>query len=366
MKMKFHIFFILLLTKTLLSPKSAQFNAYDEVDNALQTVIKNGQAVGIAAGAISGDSPTVLLNHGYANQVNKTLFTTKTITRTASISKPMTAIAIMQLLESGKVSLDDTVSKYYPKIKETALRNVTIKQLLAQTTGIPAYKNKKEAENTTVYNTLEKASEVFIYRKPLFEPGRGFHYSTYNYTLVGIVIEKVSGLSFEEYMQKNIFEPAGMTSTSVENIKSLPVGKSKIYKRVKKNKFRQVNDHSLSDRIPGGGIQSTVEDILSFAKAIYNYELISEESLRLMITNSGMKKEGNPYGMGWFLYGRGDNGSVIGHSGAQLGCSSFMFILPEIKVASVVLSNTPGVEQTVKIANDLFLIATKDSRRSDN
>ena len=155
-------------------------------------------------------------------------------------------------------------------------------------------------------------------------------------------------------MKENIFDKAGMQSTSIEVVMEYPEGKSRVYKRDKPHKFVTVDDNSLSDRVPGGGIQSTVKDILLFADAIMKNTLISKESFELITTDGGFKKEGNPYGMGWFIYGSGDNGKVIGHNGGQLGCRSFLFILPDKKIASVVLSNTSG-HDVAKIANKLFL-----------
>ena len=326
------------------------------IEKEISEVVANGHSVGISAGLIKGDALSHYASQGFTDLNRRDAFTENTITRIASISKPITATAIMQLVESQKLELDDSIDNFIPEIKNSKLRKVTVRQLLEQSSGIKAYKNKKEAQNTIHYDSHLDAAKVFIERKLLFEPGTGFRYSSYNYTLLALVIERASGYSYKEYVQRNIFDKVGMNSTSIEVKNNFPDGKSKIYDKGKKG-FVEVNNSSLSDRVAGGGIQSTVRDILLFAKAIINNELISQESLDLLTLNSGMKTEGNPYGMGWFLYGESKNGPVIGHSGNQQGCSSFLFILPKVKVASVVLANTSGVENVVKIANDLFNVA---------
>ena len=346
---------------SLLNDAHSQNPTQEDIKKDIKEIVLSGRSAGIGTGVLKGDS--IIFNHsqGYSNLNTKTPFTEKTITRLASIAKPMTAAAIMQLVEKGQVKLSDPISKFIPTLKNKKLRDATVQNLLEQSAGIKAYKNKKEAHNRTHYPTLLNAANVFMERKLLFDPSTGFRYSSYNYTLLGIVIEKSSGLTYEEYMQENIFDKAGMTSTSIEVVMDYPEGKSRIFRRDKPHQFQTVDDNSLSDRIPGGGIQSSVKDVLLFAKAIVNNTLISEESLKTISTDSGYKKEGNPYGMGWFIYGHGDNGSVIGHSGGQLGCSSFLFVLPEKKIASVVLANTSGVDEVIKIANDLFIQAVKEN-----
>ena len=126
--------------------------ATDNMASAIERVINEGQTVGIAAGAIR-DTSTWFYGAGFRDVSTQALFTEHTITRIASIAKPMTAIATLQLVEQGKLSLDDPISKYIPEIKNKKLLAATVKHLLQHTSGVKAYKNKKEANNTKQYPT---------------------------------------------------------------------------------------------------------------------------------------------------------------------------------------------------------------------
>ncbi|NQZ43035.1 MAG: beta-lactamase family protein [Flavobacteriaceae bacterium] len=309
----------------------------------VEKAVQDEKVIGLSAGVLHNDSIVMTASSGYSNAAKAVPFTENTITRTASITKPMTAIAIFQLVEAGKLRLQDRASAYVDGFGEAPLATVTIQQLLQHSSGISQYKGKKEVRNQIEYPTLEDALAIFVERELLFEPGSGFFYTSYGYVVLGIIIEKVSGLSYADYLRKHIFEPSGMTHTSIEHQGQNPAEKALIYHQSKPGKIKEITDHNISDRIPAGGVQSTVRDLLNFAKAVIDHTLVSKGSFELMVTNSGLKKEGNAYGMGWFLYGDNPNyGPIIGHSGGQLGCSSFLFIAPEHKAASVALSNTSG------------------------
>ena len=272
---------------------------------------------------------------------NNNPFSTTTLTRIASISKNFTAVAIMQLVEKNLVELDTPVENYLSNFPSDK-KEVTVRQLLAHTAGIPQYQDKKEIENTIHYESLKSAMNVFIKRPLLFEPGSKFFYSTYGYVILGRIIEEVSALSYQEYMRRNIFDIAGMNSTGIEDINEQYEDKSCLYhkdrRRVKKGK-----QNDLSNRIPGGGYYSTLEDILKFGDTLLEGKLIELQTLNKMLQTQAVEYDGNKYGLGWFLYGPPPNeNSMIGHGGGQTGCTSQLIIIPKTKTVIVVLSNTSG------------------------
>lgn len=349
----------LVLAVTLL-PTSifAQDVSSQYVTQFMQQAIEEGKAIGVAAGVVTQDSLQWEHAEGFMDRDTKDLFTVQTISRTASITKPFTAIAIMQLVEQGKISLEDKISTYLPVFSRDHLKTITIKQVLQHASGLPAYKNKKEANNTIQYNSLEEGLEKFIDRALLFAPGTDFAYSSYGYTVLGIIIENVSKKPYETYLKQHIFDSVGMTNTTIERTGTTYTNKATIYHQSKPGKIKEITNHNISDRIPGGGIQSTVQDLLKFGKAVLNHQLIKKESLDILITNSELKKQGNGYGMGWYLYGNNPTyGNIFGHNGAQYGCSSFIFILPQSKTVTVVLSNTSGFEEVGNIGAALFKVA---------
>ena len=310
----------------------------------LNECVEYNEVMGITAGIYMDGEVTWSDAAGHMDFENYKAAEVNMIHRIASISKPMTAIAILQLMEKGLLNLDDPIQKYIPDFPKKKEGTITIKHLLQQSSGIRAYKNNKEAHPTKNYPTLREAVKVFEGRDLANTPGEGYQYTTYGYVVLGLVIEKVSGRSYREYMQENIWKKAGMLDTDVEIFGQSYEGKSKLYTKNEDGKFVTDKATNLSVKVPGGGIQSTVSDLLKFSVAVLEDKLISADTRKLMVTSSGLKERGNPYGMGWFLYSdeTRPSGRIIGHSGSQSGTSTQLFIFLDMKAAIAVISNTAG------------------------
>lgn len=333
------------------------------IDVSFEELTTKYENVGVSAAYSVGGKTEWVASQGFANEALKTPFTDTVLTRIASVTKPMTAICIMQLVEKGSLSLDDEIQKYikeYPKKNKTA---ITVRHLLTHTSGIGGYKNFKEATSTVEYPTLEAVTKVFRDRKLKFEPGTNFSYTTYGYVLLGLVIEEVSGISYEEYLQKNILDVAGMKNTGIEKYGKTYENKSLLY-HMKKGKVILPEPNNLSNRTPAGGLYSTVQDLIKFGNAVMNYELIKESTFQEML-EVGFPMEGNPYGLGWNLYGPKENyQAYIGHDGGQYGGNSQIIMVPKIKSTIVVLSNTSEtLGSNIKLfAVDILRKIIKDSK----
>lgn len=277
---------------------------------------------------------------GFADKENNLPFETSTKVRIASITKLFTAVAIMQLEETDKIQLDDPISTYLTDFPQKSKRAITVRHLLAHISGIKPYKNSKEATTQKQFNSLEEAVNVFKNRKLKFEPGDGFLYSTYGYVVLGAIIEKVTGQSYDSYIQENIFEKAGMSETAIEIFGKQYTDKSQIY-HFEKDKVVIPKQNNLSNRVPAGSHFSTVGDLVKFGNALLNYQLIKEESLNQMLNVSFYPEEGNPYGLGFKLFGPKDaEGVYFGHEGAQYGANSMIIFIPKLQSTIVTLSNT--------------------------
>lgn len=344
----------LLSTTGLFAQQADHFQA----EEWLTTAVQEEKCSGIAAGFSVDTTEMWVHGAGYRDRKTKAPFTPTTTTRIASIAKTMTAIAILQLFEQGKLALDVPIQTYLPDFPVKAAGDITIRHLLQHAAGIDAYRSGKERENTKQYADLGEAVGIFQDRDLISVPGEGFHYTTYGYVLLGLILEKVSGLNYEDYLRKYIWEPAGMTETGVEKAGKDDPGKSLLYHHTGK-KLKAAKVTNLSDRVPGGGLYSTVEDLLQFGQALLGNRLLQPATRAMMWENSGLKQEGNPYGMGWYLYGNNPKyGPVYGHTGAQSGASTFLMLLPEVDTVIVVLSNTSGAMQTVSnITVRLFDVA---------
>ena len=333
----------------------------NKADALLVKAVQAGECIGIAAGFSIEGATKWQGGAGHKDLEHRLDFDTQTLTRIASITKPMTAIAIMQLYEQGKIELDKPIQEYLPDFPVKKEGAITIRHLLTHSSGIDDYKSDKEQENKKNYPTLADAVKVFKDRELIAEPGTAFHYSTYGYVVLGLLLEKVSGMRYEAYLKKNIWDKSGMSHTGIEYSDTSYSNKSLLYHRNSKGKIKEADPTNLSDRIPGGGVYSCVADMLQFGDAVLNYSLIKESTLKMMLENPDLKTQGNGYGFGWYLYGENPKyGNVFGHNGTQTGASTFLMLLPEQKTTIVVLSNTSGAMQAVSnITIQLFDVAAE-------
>lgn len=324
----------------------------------LKSLNKDKGMVGLS-GAFSIDGKIEWISaQGYANKEAVVAFTPETTTRIASITKPMTAVAIMQLMDSHNLDLDSSIGLLLPEYNNHPYSQITVKQLLGHRSGIGAYKSGKEAETTKEYSDLKSAAKSFDNRELLFNPGESYSYTTYGYVILGRVIEEVSGMTYTEYMQKNVFEKANMTNSGMEDYGTQYVGKSELYSKGKK-KSKKAKLNNLSNRLPGGGVYSTIEDIIKFGNAIVDGILVSPDRLKQMSEVEYRREGGNPYGLGWFVYqDEGGEGILIGHSGAQTGVSSQLFIVPKNRTVVAILANTSGGwDDVIKSTGELLQIS---------
>ena len=352
-------FFLLIIMVTCSFLLPAQDKSVPQAQELLTSAVTAGQCAGMAAGFTVKGEILWMGSAGARDLKQGETFEPQTLTRIASITKPMTAVAVLQLFEQGKISLDEPIQTYLPDFPRKQAGEITVRHLLQHASGIPGYESGKERENKIHYANLQDAMRIFQDRDLLQSPGQAFHYSTYGYVVLGLLIEQVSGMDYASYLQKNIWEPAGMLDTGIEQFGQEYEGKSALYHLRSGKKIKATKPTDLSDRIPGGGVYSNVEDLLKFGQAIMDQKLLKAATLSMMWEDSGLKQSGNAYGMGWYLYGKNPRyGQVYGHNGAQTGASSFLMLLPEQETAIVVLSNTSGAMQAVSnICIKLFDVA---------
>lgn len=280
---------------------------------------------------------------GLADPRARTTIDTSDVFRIGSLTKQFTATAIMQLAEEGLVGLQADIRSYidFPKKEHT----ITVEHLLTHTSGIPNYTDLPTFTPKLYGRDVLVKDVVATFRDlPLeFEPGTQWRYSNSGYILLGQIIEKVSGLSYEGYMRENIFGPAGLLSTSASPANDVVEGEIEGYRR-EGDAWKQAVPISLSWPFAAGVIRSTVGDLNRWNTAVMSGRLAPPASMEKAFTGHRLK-DGTPthYGYGW-ITGRLQGTPTLEHGGSINGFSSYGIHVPQDAVYAVVLSNRTDVD----------------------
>lgn len=258
--------------------------------------------------------------------------------RIGSITKQFTAIAILQLMEQGKLSLQDEITKYIPDYPMHG-HSITIEHLLTHTSGIKSYTNVPEFEG--MVRTDMTPGEVIEKIKPLpmeFTPGTKWNYNNSGYFMLGYIIEKVSGKKYAEYLQENFFIPLGMTSSLYGDDKKIVINRASGYQP---GEGGPVNADYLSMTLPyaAGSIMSTVDDLYKWNRALLENKLVKKETLELAWTGYKLTDgKDTRYGYGWGI-SEIHGSQAIQHGGGINGYLTYSIYLTNEDVFVALFSN---------------------------
>jgi CubicO group peptidase (beta-lactamase class C family) len=267
--------------------------------------------------------------------------------RLGSITKQFTAAAILLLAQDGKLSIDDPVSKFYPDAP-AAWSRVTIKHLLTHTSGIPSYTSIPGFFDKAAKSAMTPAEIVKLTQEqPLeFEPGSKFNYDNTGYVLLGVVIEKASGLTYADFLRSRIFVPLGMKDTGYDVSQTVLHHRAKGYGAGPSGELVNADYLDMSVPYAAGALYSTVDDLSTWDRAIVAGKLLQPGSWRAAFTDYG-----HGYGYGWFLDKLGQH-RRIQHGGGIHGFSTAFQRYPDEGLAVVVLGNSMSA-QSERIARQL-------------
>lgn len=285
---------------------------------------------------------------GFSDVSKRMLASQYTQYRIGSISKSMTATAVMRMQEKQLLAIDDLFDVYvsdYPAENS----GFTIKQLLAHQGGVRHYVNNfSEGYSNKEYVSTRDAASIVENDRLLFPPGEGFHYSTYGYNLVAVAMESSYSKPFEKIMYDEIFTPAGMTATQFDKAEKTTNGNmSTPYLEVGKFFFKAPIVNS-SNKYAGGGYLSTPSDMVRFANSLLSNNLITEESREIMWSpvalNTGEMNKEN-YALG-FRVGKDDRGRFVFHGGTSIGGYSFLLIYPDLDIVVAFSTNVSPADSS--------------------
>lgn len=319
-----------------------------------------GITVGVYVGkpeGNSGDGTPYLFTGagGYRNYETKELMKDDTVFHCTSVSKLFTAMGIMKLVGSGKLVLSDRLCDVLPwmSIADKRWEKITIESMLTHTSGLTDISDYHWEEHKTDENAPREyaLSDEVVGRKLLWDPGAGFRYSSMAYDLLGLVIAEVSGMTFEEFMRREIFDPLGMDDTtflSESDLTNLAMPHSKGRDRVicLETTYPYTRQHA-----PSSTLKSTAADLLKWAAALIERAPLHMDSLQDMWTpQAEVPDTGEQMGLGWFIRKQNvsadyDNMAdsnaytLVGHEGSDDGFRTSFWMCPELGIATVLLCN---------------------------
>ena len=265
--------------------------------------------------------------------------------RIGSITKQFTAVCILQLMEQGKLGLQDEITKFIPDYP-TQAHKITIEHLLTHTSGIMSYTGMKNFQDIIRKDMKPEEIIDFFKNQPMeFAPGSKWNYSNSGYFLLGYIIEKVSGKTYPQYLEENIFKPLGMTNSFYGSNNKIIRNRASGYQPGNEG---TVNADIMSMTIPyaAGSIQSTVEDLYKWHQALHAYKVVKKENLEKAFTEYKLTDgKGTHYGYGWSL-SKIQGSLTIEHGGGINGFLTNAIYLPNEDVFVAVFSNSNAKSPT--------------------
>lgn len=322
------ILLILALTKSL-SGQNTTTNKIDELITAYQELnIFNGTAF------VSHNNNIVLeRGYGYKNIDTKSLNDSNTIFQIASVTKPFTSTMVLKLIQLKKLSLHDKLSKFYPDFPKG--NQITIQNLLTHTSGIHEY---TRSDSVITHGTEQKMINIFKSYNLDFEPGTDWSYSNSGYSILGYIIQKVTGTTYEQSVRKYIFRPAGMTNSGFDFQNLISKDKATGYSVYTDSLKMQAPFSDSSVVFAAGSIYSTVGDLYKFYNALQSYKIVNKNLLDKAYTAFS-----HNYGYGWIIDTINGN-KMVYHSGGISGFSSIFIQVPADNIFITLLNNKEGTE----------------------
>lgn len=338
-----------LVTALLAASVGCSMDSTSEIDRLFSDYDSDGMP-GAAVLVIRDGDAVLSRNYGLAIVADGIPVQAGTNFRLASVTKQFTATSVLMLAERGKLDLDDSIRRYFPQFPAFT-DDVTIRHLLQHTSGLydyePIYGDPfpEQILDRGVVEIIAGTDGTY------FPPGTEYRYSNSAYAILAVLVENLSGLSFPEFLQENIFGPVGMTNT-VAYRKGETTVPNRAYGYTVDGRLVEEADQSAWSAVLGdGGVYSSVEDLARWDAALYDNDLLTAESWQLAWT-PGLED----YGFGWRVdeyHGH----SRQHHSGSSSGFRNFMQRFPEDRLTVIVLTNRaePDVQPLAEKVADLFL-----------
>ncbi len=335
----------------------------DLLEKQFAAIVEHGSSKGFSGIVVAEQKGMIIASHsfGYADAKSKVPIDSKTLFEIASVSKPVTALAVITLDRKGILSLDDSISEHLPNVPENC-RDITIKHLLQHTSGIPGTNYGPHSVD------VAEITKAYLMGGPRAKPGTRFEYWNQGYALLAAIIAKVTGQSYQEAIRELVFRPTNMTASCFNGDQppqgfQVSIGKSTM------GADRSALDHPYGDfyglQYQGmGGVVSNVDDMLEFVKAIRKSESICDKMLQPGPDGS--------YGLGWRIEQLSETHRRVSHSGSVRGFLASVSWYPQHESSVIILANTDAragfahIESSCRQAFEATIIPLPEDQRFDN
>mgnify|MGYP003575647591 CR=1 FL=1 len=359
MRIAFVLAFIILISgcKTKPSPNSI------DLDTIFDSIFKADEPGGAVLIAKDGK---IIYEKGFGIEdvTTKKPIGTNTLFNVGSISKTFVAFGILQLAKENKLSIDDVIYKYFPDFKDSAIaKKIKIQHLLTHSSGLPDIRN---VQGDSIFFLTAKDEENWAPIKKAdsleFEPGGRFHYSNPAFNALRLIIQKLSGIKWQGYIQENIMEAAGMKTSTITDGPHPESGVSHGYLFDGKKYFEQDYGEEPTFAASGnGGVWSSVAELWKYEQAIQKNVFLDSDWIKRSRTvyNFSNWKDSVPafIGLSWFIT-KTNNENMTGHTGSQGGFRADYVWLPEKKIFYVILCNTP--KPLAALRSKVLTVASKE------
>lgn len=368
--MKCIILILLILTfaPAVFAQKERRVLIQTRLEPLIEKTMRENRMPGFAIGIVENGKVIYAKGFGVAKLGENKPITTQSIFHMASVTKPFVATAIMQLVERGKINLDARVTEYLPyfRMKDERFATITVRQMLSHTSGMPDVEDynwdKPEYDDGALERYVRNLSGLSL----ISAPGEKFQYSNIAFEVLGDVIAKVSGESFESYVQRNILKPLGMKHSTLlirevnQKLLVAPHVQDKDSKVIVSKVFPYNRPHA-----PSSNLYSNIDDMNRWAMANLNRgelngkRILKASSYDLLWRPQVDVEEDRKVGLSWFS--RRHNGHwLVYHTGSDTGFMSFIFLAPDDSISIVAMSNIlpSNIMLTWNSLRDFFLAVT--------
>ena len=335
----------ILLLLVLFSVRNTIYSQEDKVDLVVKELIKKHKIVGLQLSVIKDNVIVKTGHYGFANIQDSVAVNSQTVFSINSITKAFTGVAIMQLVENGKLNLSEPISNYLDNLPNT-WQKITVEQLATHKSGLPDVWDSKG-------NMLSEDANILfeeVKKLPIaFEPGKQVSVCLTNYMLLGMLIEKISGQSFEEFIIENQFKKAGMKNAikaGIGDFYNIISHSARPYTYYRNNVLTNVYQPMPSNLLPAGGIYTTATEMAQWIIALQTNQLINAENLKTLLKpielENGKQYEENGLldrsSIGFSLSSNAQNPIIASMGGAR----NALFIYPKKNISIVILTNLMG------------------------